>query len=159
MTLDLMVMPVFVPFSLAAQLQATWEGIGMYGVVTSMPSFHPLARPSPSVSFLSAVPPSVSVHCANRSFHVRVQHGSQGRNFHIIVGQQRMTPGLASQYGYSQEATHLNFRVPFYSREVVLEVPSGCRRCRRGACKKVFVFFRVILQMACSPFRPSRGQS
>lgn len=59
MTFVLMVMPVFVPFSLTAHLQATWEGIGMYGVVTSMRyrADRPLSHPSPSCSCLQFHPP------------------------------------------------------------------------------------------------------
>lgn len=133
MTFVLMVMPVFAPFSLTAHLQATWEGIGMYGVVTSMRYRADRAsRSSITVLFLSAVPPSISVDCADRSFRVLVQHGSQGQNFQTIVGQQRMTAELAWQYGLRQNATHFHFRVPFYSSEVVFEVSSGsCCRQRR----------------------------
>lgn len=36
MTFVLMVMPVFAPFSLTANLHATWVGIGKYGNVTSV---------------------------------------------------------------------------------------------------------------------------
>lgn len=81
------------------------------------------------VLFLSAVPPSLSINCADRSFHVVVKFGSQGFNFQIIVGEQRMTASLAQQYDLQFNATHFHFRVPFSAPEVVFEVSSWSWCC------------------------------
>ncbi|KAM6992413.1 uncharacterized protein LKV04_008474 [Tautogolabrus adspersus] len=94
MTLGLVVLPEFAPFSHTAYLDA---------------------------KLVDNVPPSISGACDYQNFYVLVKYGTHGFNFQTIVGNQILTPRLAQQYGFMENGTHFSFAVPFSSPDVVFE--------------------------------------
>ncbi|XP_039981930.1 uncharacterized protein LOC120789331 [Xiphias gladius] len=104
LTFGLLVLPEFAPFSHAAYLEA---------------------------KLVDIVPPSLSGGCDYQNFYVLVKYGTQGFNFQTIVGKQMLTPGLAQQYRFMENGTHLSFAVPFSAPDVVFEaVESSSIRSR-----------------------------
>ncbi|CAB1445155.1 unnamed protein product [Pleuronectes platessa] len=94
LTLGLLVLPEFAPFSQAANLEA---------------------------SLVDIVAPSVSGGCDHENFYVLVQYGSEGINFQTLVGKQTLTPSLAHLYGFKENDTHFSLAVPFSAADAVFE--------------------------------------
>uniref|UniRef100_A0A3B4WA82 Uncharacterized LOC111661437 n=1 Tax=Seriola lalandi dorsalis TaxID=1841481 RepID=A0A3B4WA82_SERLL len=67
------------------------------------------------------IPPSITGGCDYQSFYVLVKYGTEGFNFQTMVGKRLLTPGLAQQYGFSENGTHLSLAVPFSAPDVVFE--------------------------------------
>ncbi|XP_023270767.1 uncharacterized protein LOC111661437 [Seriola lalandi dorsalis] len=94
LTFGLLVLPEFAPFSHTAYLEA---------------------------KLIDTVPPSITGGCDYQSFYVLVKYGTEGFNFQTMVGKRLLTPGLAQQYGFSENGTHLSLAVPFSAPDVVFE--------------------------------------
>uniref|UniRef100_I3JFN5 Uncharacterized LOC100695742 n=1 Tax=Oreochromis niloticus TaxID=8128 RepID=I3JFN5_ORENI len=94
LTFGLLVLNEFATFSHTAYLEATLE---------------------------DRVPPSVSGGCDYQNFYVLVKHGTSDFNFQAMVGKRLLTPGLAQQYGYTENGTHFNLVVPFAAPDVEFE--------------------------------------
>nr|XP_020497182.1 uncharacterized protein LOC109989675 [Labrus bergylta] len=93
-TLGLVVLPEFAPFTHTAYLEA---------------------------KLVENVPPSISGACDNQNFYILVKYGTHGFNFQTTVGKQILTPRLAQQYSFTENGTHFSFAVPFSSLDVVFE--------------------------------------
>uniref|UniRef100_A0A8C4F656 ZP domain-containing protein n=1 Tax=Dicentrarchus labrax TaxID=13489 RepID=A0A8C4F656_DICLA len=98
MTLGLLVLPEFAPFSVTAYLEA---------------------------KLVDIIPPSVSGDCDHQNFYILVTYGSHSFNFQTIVGQRLLTAGLAQEYSVTDNGTHISVVVPFSSPGVSFEVQSG----------------------------------
>ncbi|XP_041661286.1 uncharacterized protein LOC121521400 isoform X2 [Cheilinus undulatus] len=92
MTLGLLVLPEFAPFSHTAYVEAR---------------------------LVDVVPPSISGVCDEHSFYVLVNQGSM--SFQTIVGKQILTPHLAQQYGVVENGTHFSLTVPYSASDVASE--------------------------------------
>uniref|UniRef100_A0A8C4F8S8 ZP domain-containing protein n=1 Tax=Dicentrarchus labrax TaxID=13489 RepID=A0A8C4F8S8_DICLA len=94
MTLGLLVLPEFAPFSVTAYLEA---------------------------KLVDIIPPSVSGDCDHQNFYILVTYGSHSFNFQTIVGQRLLTAGLAQEYSVTDNGTHISVVVPFSSPGVSFE--------------------------------------
>nr|BCD71188.1 egg envelope protein [Pantodon buchholzi] len=68
------------------------------------------------------VVPTATGFCDSENFHTTVQFGSLGQQFRTTVGSRQLTPEVAEEYKYQQNATHFMISVPFKAADVVYEM-------------------------------------
>nr|XP_057913633.1 uncharacterized protein LOC131107537 isoform X2 [Doryrhamphus excisus] len=93
-TLGLVVLPEFAPFSYSTNLKA---------------------------KMVDAVKPSISGICDSRNFYILVQSGMQGHTFRTTLGKRLLTQSVAQEYGFTENRTHFSVVVPFTSQDVAYE--------------------------------------
>ncbi|XP_044025914.1 uncharacterized protein LOC122863455 [Siniperca chuatsi] len=128
---------VEVPFTDRAVLQTREMGITVYSLhmtfgLVVLPEFALFSHTAYlEAKLVDIVPPFVSGGCDYQNFYVLVKYGTHGFNFQTMVGKQMLTPGLAQQYGLTENGTHFSFAVPFSAHDVVFEaVESSSIRSR-----------------------------
>ncbi|XP_071324078.1 uncharacterized protein [Trachinotus anak] len=126
-----------VPFADPVVLQMREMAITVYSLhltfgLLVLPEFAPLSYTAYlEARLVDIVPPSVSGGCDYQNFYVLVKYGTEGFNFQTMVGKQMLTPGLAHQYGFMENGTHLSLAMPFSAPDVVFEaVESSSIRSR-----------------------------
>ncbi|TMS12097.1 Zona pellucida sperm-binding protein 2 [Larimichthys crocea] len=126
-----------VPFTDSAVLQMKGMGVTVYSLQLTfgllvLPEFAPFSHSAYlEAKLVDIVPPSVSGGCDYQNFYALLKYGTGGFNFKIMLGKRLLTPGLAQQYGFMENGTHLSFTVPFSAPDVVYEaVESSSIRSR-----------------------------